>query len=118
MNLSSAPDQLLTRMLSAAAMRQRVIANNVANASTPGFLRGEVNFEEALRSALKRGETDFSHLIPKIETDHDTPPGFDGNNVTLETEMNSLEENRILYELYASILSSRTEMLRASIEER
>ena len=118
MNLKSAPDQLLTRLLSAAAMRQRVIANNVANASTPGFLRGEVKFEDQLRQALERGKSDFSNLTPSIETDTVTPPGFDGNNVTLETEMNALEENRILYELYASILSSRTEMLRASIEER
>lgn len=118
MNLSSAPDQLITRLLSAATMRQRVIANNVANASTPGFLRGEVNFEARLKAALERGETGLDSLLPKIETDHATPAGFDGNNVTLETEMNSLEENRITYELYASILASRTEMLRASIETR
>jgi flagellar basal-body rod protein FlgB len=117
-NLSSAPDKLITRLLSAATMRQRVIANNVANASTPGFLRGEVKFEAQLKAALERGETDIDHLLPSIETDQITPPGFDGNNVTLETEMNSLEENRITYELYASILASRTEMLRASIEER
>ena len=118
MNLESPADRLLTRLLSAAAMRHRVIANNVANSSTPGFLRGEVNFEDRLRDALLRGETDLDAYVPTIETDKVTPSGFDGNNVTLESEMNALEENRITYELYAAILASRNEMIRASIETR
>jgi len=117
-NFETTTDKLISRLLSATTMRQRVIANNIANASTPGFLRGTVPFEEQLRAAQARGQTDFSNLVPEIVTDTETPPGFDGNNVTLEAEMNSLQENRITYELYAAILSSRSQMLRASIEGR
>ena len=55
---------------------------------------------------------------PQIVEDTTTKPGFDGNNVTLEAELNSLQENRITYELYAAILSSRTSMMQSAIQGR
>ncbi len=118
MNFNTTADKMLSRLLSAATLRQRVIANNVANASTPGFLRGTVRFEEKLRQAFARGHVDVSNIRPEIVTDTSSPAGFDGNNVTLESELNMLEENRLTYELYASILATRGSMLKASIEER
>lgn len=118
MNFENATDVLISRLMSATTLRQRVIANNIANASTPGFLRGTVPFEAKLREAMDRGVTDFSKLKPEVVTDTETAPGFDGNNVTLEAEMNSLQENRITYELYAAILSTRTSMLQSAIQGR
>ena len=118
MQFDTATDRLISRLLSATTMRQRVIANNIANSSTAGFLRGTVPFEEKLREAIDRGDTDFTNLKPEIVTDTETPPGFDGNNVTLEAELNSMQENRITYELYAAILATRSKMMQASIEGR
>ncbi len=37
------------------ALRQRVIADNVANIQTPGFLAGRVSFEDSLASAVADG---------------------------------------------------------------
>ena len=34
--------------LDALSLRQRVIADNIANVNTPGFLAGRVQFEDAL----------------------------------------------------------------------
>lgn len=118
MNFETATDKLISSLMSAATLRQRVIANNIANASTPGFLRSTVPFEEQLRKAMSHGEPNYSKLKPEIVEDTGTKPGFDGNNVTLEAELNSLEENRITYELYAAILTSRTSMMESAIQGR
>jgi flagellar basal-body rod protein FlgB len=46
------------------AMRGEVRANNVANAETPGFRAGHVEFESALRDALRR--RDPLHRPPEV----------------------------------------------------
>jgi len=38
------------------AARQAAIANNIANIETPGYQARKVEFEEALASAVKRGD--------------------------------------------------------------
>ncbi len=45
--------EIMTRELDVAALRQNVIANNIANADTPNFKRSVVNFESQLRRALE-----------------------------------------------------------------
>ena len=40
----------LSRAISGAAMRQEVLANNLANAETPGFHRSDVDFQSAIGS--------------------------------------------------------------------
>jgi flagellar basal-body rod protein FlgB len=40
--------ELISHALDAALMRQTAIANNVANANTPGYHSIEVNFEQQL----------------------------------------------------------------------
>ena len=52
--LNGAGFNKLQGAVNAAEMRQRVIANNVANADTPRFKRSEVLFEELLEE--KYGE--------------------------------------------------------------
>jgi flagellar basal-body rod protein FlgB len=108
-------NDLLLRLLSASTGRARVIANNIANQNTPGFTRKVLHFEELLKSAVESG-ADTSRLAPELSDDLVTPKRADGNNVNVELEMNSLRQNRLLYEAYASILGTRFELLRSSIE--
>ena len=44
---------ILHRTMDVNLMRQDVIANNIANADTPDFKRGAVNFEAELSDALR-----------------------------------------------------------------
>lgn len=55
----------LKKQLDASMLRQRVIANNIANLNTPGFKKSSVSFEDQLRSALKKS----GHPLPMIATD-------------------------------------------------
>ncbi|MCL2261431.1 MAG: hypothetical protein FWC15_08785, partial [Fibromonadales bacterium] len=45
---------LVYKSLDASAMRGRAIAQNIANAQTPGYNRVEVNFEEQVRAAMRK----------------------------------------------------------------
>jgi flagellar basal-body rod protein FlgB len=109
-------DDLLLRLLSATSERAEVIAGNISNQNTPGYTRKVLRFEELLRDAVASGRTDLSDVQPAIEEDLLTPRSADGNNVNVELESNALRQNRLLYEAYASILGTRFELLRSSIE--
>jgi len=109
-------NDLLMRLLAASGERARVLANNVANQSTPGYTRQVLRFEDLLQRAVAGGE-DPGRVQPQLVADEHTPRRADGNNVNIELEMNSMRENRLLYDAYAAILSTRFEMLRASIDE-
>jgi flagellar basal-body rod protein FlgB len=107
---------LLLKMMSASTERARVSADYVANESTPGFRRRVLHFEDLLRDALHTGRTDVESIAPRIEEDRLTPARPDGNNVTLELELNADRQNRLLYETYAAVLQSHFDLLKTSIE--
>ena len=116
MTIGGMESELLVNLMSASSKRASVIADNIANQNTPGFKRRVLEFEDLLTKALSRGVRDLTAVQPEVVIDEETPGGGDGNNVSMESEMNSMRQNRLLYETYASILSSRFEVIRASIE--
>jgi len=118
MNIGGAESDLLVKLMSASSKRAELIANNIANQNTPGFQRQVLKFEELLTQAVGRGTRDLASVEPEIKLDEEAESGADGNNVNIEFEMNSMRQNRLLYDTYASILASRFEVLRASIETR
>lgn len=110
--------QLLVRLLNASSVRAKVIAGNIANQNTPDYVRRDVRFESLLRDAMGEDGLSVEDIEPEIYEDLESPFRPDGNNVSLETEMNAMRENRLMYETYAAILSGSFELLRASIQER
>ena len=108
---------LVERLMSAAQMRSKVIAANIANANTPGYVRRELHFEDLLRALQGGGTRELADLEPKVVEDRLSPANPDGNNVSLELELNALRENRIMYETYASILQGHFELMRAAVSE-
>lgn len=99
---------VLDRAADAAALRNEIISNNIANADTPGYKRQDVSFEKELDRALgysryetmdsKVGNLKSSELRAKVYTD---APGFsyrlDENNVDMDAENAYLAENQIKY---------------------
>lgn len=118
MHFNRTEDQIVLKLMTASAMRAKVIANNVANANTPGYKRQVVEFENVLQKAMEDNPESIHQVAPEIVEDLETKSSFDGNNVTLELELNAQDENRLMFELYSSILSSRSEMMRSAIDER
>lgn len=52
MDLSTPMVHAIERSLDGFALRHQAIANNIANINTPGYVKQEVNFEQALTDAL------------------------------------------------------------------
>jgi flagellar basal-body rod protein FlgB len=99
---------VMDRAADAAWMRHEVLSNNIANNTTPGYKRQDINFEEQLRRAMKNtrfksvdarvGDINLNRLKPKVYTD---APAFsyrlDGNNVDVDTEGAKLAANQLKY---------------------
>ena len=117
MRTESTGTELLARLLASTELRARVISSNLANQNTPGYVRREVHFEEHLAEAMKSGRRNLARIQPQVDLDRLSPARPDGNNVTLELELNAMRENRLLYETYASMLKSHMSMLEAAITE-
>ncbi len=108
---------LLSRLLSASTLRSQVIAGNLSNSNTPGFIRKEVQFEDELRTAMTQSERVAASVIPNVTDDLTEPKGPDGNNVSMEKEMNAMRENRLTYETYATILQGHFGLMDAAIRD-
>lgn len=118
--------------LDAYSKRQKVIANNIANANTPGFKAQRVEFEEEYKKYLDplavRGirthpahkkigaPKQLSEVKPtesdRLERRNDS--GF--NDVDIDHEMAKLAENNIRYEASLNILKKQFALLRSSIK--
>ena len=81
---------LLAQVLDAAALRHRVIAQNIANVNTPGYHRREVAFEAGIsaRGRLAASESP-ANVKPHVVVVDDGPERVDGNNVDIDNEMSS-----------------------------
>ncbi len=94
------------------ALRQRVIADNVANIQTPGFLAGRVSFEESLAAAVADG-TGVGDLTTARSLD---APREDGNNVNLESETLLNIQTQLRYQLATQAVSHEFSMLRSAMK--
>ena len=117
MDIGGDRTQLLVKLMSATALRDRWISSNIANQSVPGYQRRDVRFEELLHEKIERREPDLLSVKPEITIDTTTPGNVDGNNVNLELETTKARENRLMFELYAAIFQNRMEMVQAAITQ-
>ena len=99
---------VLNKAANASWQRNTVISNNIANQSTPGYKRQEVDFEGTLRRELSRfkyvsldekvSDLDLSQLNARTYTDaEDYSYRLDKNNVDPEQEYAELASVRIKY---------------------
>jgi flagellar basal-body rod protein FlgB len=114
MNVIPSQTDVLSSLLNSAALRHRVIANNVANVNTPNFKRLTVSFDAEVERALAAG-TSLRGVGARIVEDLSAPERVDGNTVDIDREMNELTKNLQLYSAATAILASRVGLLRAAI---
>jgi flagellar basal-body rod protein FlgB len=107
----------LERALAGSAQRQQIIANNLANADTPGFKRSDLDFHAQLAGALEAGSSgsQLQSLAFSPSSDTSTSMQLDGNNVDVDTEMSKLSENSLDYQSLVAVASARLKMLQTAI---
>jgi flagellar basal-body rod protein FlgB len=116
MTITTERIQLLTRLLDVAALRQDVIAQNVANVNTPGYTTMGVNFEDALKDALAPGSgQQLADVEPQVAPGAGGALRADGNNVDVDLEMARLQKNAIYFQVYAQMLANDLAEFRSAI---
>lgn len=110
---------MMGKLLDAAALRQRVIAGNLANVNTPNFRRYDVEFEDVFNEAVKGGNIDRAREIqPRVVQDEGGAVKEDGNNVVLEREIGDLMKNSLYFETLTQMLTKKIDGLRNAIAGR
>ena len=116
----------LTKAADASWTRESVINNNIANVSTVGYKRQDIDFQSVLREELgnckhksldnKINELDISDLNAQIYTDSaNYSYRLDGNNVDIDTENVELASEQIRYDALATSINSEFSRMRAAL---
>jgi len=108
---------LLGAALDGYSLRQRVIADNIANVDTPGFRARSVEFESALRDAAadpERAVDEMSGGLRVTTTTTQTPVGADGNGVDLRKEALAAIQTQFQYQLLSRAISDSAELVRTT----
>ena len=108
-------EDVLHSALRGLSLRQRTIADNIANIETPRFLAGTVDFESQLRDAVRNGEapTEAPTTARSLQ-----PTRIDGNNVNLDEETLASAETGLRYELTITALTNKFTSMRTAIGGR
>jgi len=101
----------LESALDGLALRQRTIANNIANVNTPDFQAKRVMFEDALAASVAAGD---GRTTARTERSLE-PTRLDGNNVNLDTETLSNIDTVLRFQFAARAVEGQFTSLRTAI---
>ena len=109
--------QALEIGLKQAAIRGKVVANNLANVDTPGFRRRAVMFEQRLADALASGrDVDLDGLKPKLIRPLNTPVESNGNDVNVDMEVGEMIKNGAHYKTYMRVMAKMYGQMERAIQ--
>ena len=119
---------LLSKSMDLYMVRHNVIADNIANAETPGFKSRRVDFEKELSGVMDdilKGDLKVESSIqrrlasvtPTIYEDPEAEVGLDRNSVDMDREMAALSKNDIKYSAASEMISRRFALMKYAIME-
>jgi len=123
----------LEKALETYSLRHKAIASNIANATTPGYRKVEVSFEDKLISEMNSRKltgavTDDKHIelgaqpISRVEPemlesktgkDEEFASGY--NNVDVDNEMSLLAQNQLQYKMATRMVSRAFKGIQSAI---
>ncbi len=110
--------------------RAEVLANNLANADTPGFKARDLDFKAVLNSSLSQSSSSGAMAIAKTNSKHlstqnepseallyrnPTQPAIDGNTVDTQQETAAYMKNAMDYQASFQFLNSKFKGLTSAI---
>lgn len=106
---SDAVGLVLHSAINGLALRQEVIADNIANVDTPGFRARSVEFESTLERAIERGEARSSGpgALGASVSPTNTPVGANDNNVDLRKESIAAVQTQYQFQIMGRAISDR-----------
>lgn len=115
------------------SQRQQVIASNIANADTPGYIARDFDFAEALKNAsgmhsgaaagvtqtnaqhMRLGTTSAGPGHPDMAYTVQTQPSQDGNSVDLDRERANFVDNSVRYESTLRFINGHVKTMLSAI---
>ena len=125
LNQGNAP--LLERTLEFTAQRHRLIAENVVNVDTPGYVQKDMSLEKFQRLLRRRveerrngppGATGFDDLVGELEHPERGIMFHDGNNRSMEQLMSDQAKNALLHNMVVELLKKQFASLENALRER
>ena len=128
------------------AERQRIIASNIANADTPGYVARDINFREALSQMTGASSAELSRVTLQASNSVGTgatnprhmalsglgqsqlsggstagyavqsQPSVDGNSVDLDRERASFVDNSVRYESTLRFINGQSKTILSAIQ--
>ncbi len=113
------------------AERQRVIASNIANADTPGYVARDLDFKSAMSDALGGSQLASSaspharhiplqgagsNASPKLAYAAQSQPSMDGNSVDLDRERANFVDNSVRYEATLRFINGQSKTILSAIQ--
>jgi flagellar basal-body rod protein FlgB len=124
------------------AERQRVIASNIANADTPGFVGRDIDFKETMNAAMGGKQLSLPLTAPSDSTSAQrthakhfalqsstaslgassaaytvqTQPAMDGNSVDLDRERANFVDNSVRYEATLRFINGASKTILSAIQ--
>jgi flagellar basal-body rod protein FlgB len=96
----------LERSMDLRVDNQRIIAANLANADTPGYVAQRMDFAASMQNALA-GKMD----PPVVQASTGPAVAENGNNVDMEDELSQMTRNRVLYTVESQLLAAKFRQL-------
>lgn len=105
--------------------RQDILASNIANADTPGYLARDIDFSQELKRAVVEGRRQTQSLTLNLTEKRHIPaaapahrrnellyripdqPSADGNTVDMDRERVNFADNNIKYQTSLTLLGSQ-----------
>ena len=111
---------LLDTFLDVQSRRAEIVAGNLANADTPGYIAKELDFADFLRDAAKQSlqpATANNQMLSRtgVVEQQALTIGIDGNTVDAAREMSTLAEAGMKYLEGTQLLQMRLRTLREAI---
>ena len=108
--------KIIGKMLDGCAVRQKVLAANLANVETPGYKRLEVSFEDQLAKVVGNGrEGDLDNIEFEISPTEGLTARPDGNNVDFGRELGDMAKNNLAFSTFAQLAALRVRRYRDAI---
>jgi flagellar basal-body rod protein FlgB len=106
--------QAIQASLDGLAARQRITAQNLANAETPGYTAQTVSFENSLASAISNGSPTSTSIATGSTGDAvDT----NGNNVSVDGETLTAIDTQLRYQLATESMNNKFRVLKDSMRQ-
>lgn len=116
------------------AERQKVLANNIANADTPNFKARDFDFQSELARVMEQGRSEGSGLtlartssrhiagssaassIHELQYRMPDQPSLDGNTVDMDRERAAFADNALRYQADLTFVSRRIQGLKNAMQ--